>query len=95
MTESTRQQAIELTRMYAITIFLAHGKPLDFYKILWVVHWAVEHFGREVTEHTLADILLEPDFNPDTMTDRLREHLLEYGLKDGAMRAWFERALQA
>ena len=95
MAVSTRQQAIELTRSYAITIFLAHGKPVDFYKLLWVVHWAIEHYGREKTDQALADILMEPDFDSDTIAARLREHFLEYGMKDSAMGSWFARAMKA
>jgi len=38
---------------------------------------------------------LEPDFDPGTIAARLREHFLEYRMKDRAMGNWFARAMKA
>lgn len=89
----TRHQAIELTRNFVSTVSLATGKPMDFYKLLWVIHWAIENFGLEKTQHTLADILVDSDFDPEHTPIVLRDRLFVNRVEQDALEDWFKRAI--
>ena len=89
----SRHQAIELTRNFATTVSLARGKPVDFYMVLWVVHWAIENFGLEKTKDTLVDIMLDTDFDPDNVAMLLRDRLFVGKVEDDILGDWFNRAM--
>jgi len=89
----SREQAIKLTRNFALTVSLAAGKSLDFYRLLWVVHWAIENYGVEKTEQTLSEIMVESDFDPEDVPALLRDRLFTARIQEDALGDWFERAV--
>lgn len=89
----TRAQAIKLTRNFALTISIATGKSLDFYRLLWVVHWAIENYGVEKTEQTLSEIMVDSDFDPENTPVLLRDRLFTTQVEEDTLGDWFERAV--
>ena len=89
----TRAQAIKLTRNFALTVSLAVGKSLDFYRLLWVVHWAIENYGVEKTEQTLSEIMVDSDFDPENTPVLLRDRLFTTRIEEDALGDWFERVV--
>ena len=89
----SRFQAIKVARNFALTASLASGKSVDFYMLLWVVHWAIENFGLEKTEQTLSEIMVETDFDPENAPAMLRDRLFTNRVEEGVLQDWFERAL--
>lgn len=91
----SRQHAIEMTRNYVEVIAFATGKTVDFYQLLWVMHWAIETYGTDKTRQALEDIMLSEDFEPDEMPKALRNLLFNQKIQDGRMEEWFNRAIGA
>jgi hypothetical protein len=89
----TRHQAIELARNFATTISLATGKPVDFYMLLWVAHWAIENYGLDKTRQALVDIMLDTNFNPDNVAIMLRDRLFTDQVEEDILGDWFKRAI--
>lgn len=91
----SRHQAIELTRNFVTTVSLATGKPVDFYMVLWVVHWAIENYGMDKTKETLVDIMLDNNFDPENVAVMLRDRLFTEKIEEDILGEWFKRALSA
>lgn len=90
---SSRQKAIELTRNFVNTVSLATGKPIDFFMLLWVVHWAIESFGEEKTKQTLVDIMLDTNFAPENAAIMLRDRLFVNKIEEDKLGEWFKKAI--
>jgi hypothetical protein len=93
--DTSRQQAIELTRNFCDAISIGGNESPDFYKMLWIVHWAIEQYGWAKTRDTLESIMLSPEFEPAGAPVLLRDTLLEQPAPEDALGTWFTKALQA
>lgn len=93
--DSTRQQAMELTRNFCEAISTDGNYSTDFYKMLWIVHWAVEKYGWSKTRDTLEGIMISPEFIPADAPLLLRDALLNQSVPEDALGTWFVKALQA
>lgn len=76
-----------------MTVSTATGKSVDFYMLLWVVHWAIENFGLEKTQETLADIMVDNNFDPENAAVMLRDRLFVHQVEEETLGDWFERAV--
>ena len=92
--DSSRQQAMELTRSFCDAISIGANQTTDFYKMLWIVHWAIEHYGWKKTRSTLEEIMLTPGFEPVTAPILLRDALLTQQESEGVLGDWFKKAIQ-
>lgn len=54
-----RQQAFELVREFADTWEQGGNGQVDFYKLLWVTHWAVENFGIDRVRQMLFEVMAQ------------------------------------
>lgn len=93
--DTLRQQARELTQNFYDAIVTGLHQPPDFYKMLWIVHWAVEFYGQKKTREVLEEIMLEPDFDPVTAPLFLRDALLKQQPRQDVLGRWFEKALKS
>ena len=92
---SSRQRALELTRNFCDAVSIGAGKPIDFYKMLWIVHWAIEQFGWEKTRDTLETLMVSTEFNPEQAPILLRDTLLKDRVAEDALGEWFVRAIKS
>ncbi len=93
--DSTRQQAMELTRNFCEAISAGGNYSPDFYKMLWIVHWAIETYGWSKTRDTLESIMLMPEFEPANAPILLRDTLLAQPKPEDRLGTWFMKALKA
>ena len=91
----SRQRAIELTRNYAEAINFATGKSVDFYQLLWIMHWAIETHGLDKTRDALENIMLSKDFAPDSTPMLLRDYLLTSKDTEDRLEEWFNKSMSA
>ncbi len=91
----TRQQAIGITKNLAELIYMAAGKELDFYQLLWVIHWAIENHGLPQTRKVVEEVMLAPEFKPENMALALRDALIEHRVKEDRLGEWFQKAMTA
>ncbi len=89
----SRQQAIELTRNYAEAINFATGKTVDFYQLLWIMHWAIETHGLHKTRDALESLMLSQDFAPESTPTMLRDYLLSRKEREEHLEEWFNKAM--
>ncbi len=94
MNES-RQQAIQLTRSFCEAVNICEKTSTDFYKMLWIAHWAIENYGWEKTRQAVEDIMVAPNFKPDKAPLLLRDKLLVRKVNDDCMEEWFKKAMSA
>ena len=92
--DSSRQQAMELTRNFCEAVSTGASQQPDFYKMLWIVHWAIEKYGWKKTHNTLEEIMLGADFNPVTAPLLLRDTLLKQQTSQDVLGDWFNKAIQ-
>lgn len=95
ISSKSRHQAIELTLNFVKTVSVATGKSMDFYMLLWVTHWAIENFGLEKTQRTLAEILVENNFDPENVPIVLRDRLFVNQVEQETLGDWFKRAMSS
>lgn len=91
----SRQQAMELTKSFCDAVSIGSGKTIDFYKMLWIVHWAIEQYGWSKTREMLETIMLAPDFEPVNAPLLLRDALLKQAVQEDPLGNWFVKALQS
>ena len=91
--DSSRQQAMELTRNFCDAISTGSNQTTDFYALLWIVHWAIEHYGWTKTRSTLEEIMLAQDFDPVNAHLLLRDALLQQQASKDVLGEWFEKAI--
>lgn len=89
----SRQQAIGLAKNYVVAISATTGKTMDFYRMLWVIHWSIETYGGKKTRDALENLILAPDFEPERAPEQLRDFILTQALDADAFSAWFKRAI--
>lgn len=91
----SRQQAMDLTRNFCDAVSVGTNQRTDFYKLLWIVHWAIEQYGWSKTRDTLESIMISPEFNPADAPLLLRDALLNHPVPEDALGTWFAKAIQA
>ena len=89
----TRQQALDLTRNFCDAVSVGTRDGPDFYKMLWITHWAIEQFGRRKTRDAMEEIILAPNFEPEKAPDILRDTLLLQQTEHDDLEAWFRKAM--
>lgn len=94
MKQDTRHIAIAMTRSIAQIIEGATDQQVDFYKLLWNVHWAIDYYGVDKTRSTLIEIVLDADFKADELATRLRDTLFQEQMKEDALGDWFTHAMK-
>jgi hypothetical protein len=91
--EDTRREAYQIVKQFRADAVWSGNEELDFFKMLWVVHWGVETYGRHAVRKALADIQKDPEVNAANAPGSLRNTLLRSEEQDG-LAAWFYRALE-
>lgn len=89
----SRQHALFLTKNFVEAISMTTGKKIDFYKMLWIMHWSIDAYGKERTREVLEELILSPGFEPERSPEQLRDLLLKRALEEDAVSAWFKRAI--
>lgn len=93
--DSSRQQAMDLTRNFCDAISLGAHQTPDYYKMLWIVHWAIEKYGWKKTRDTLEEIMLASGFESETAPVLLRDTLLQEQISQEVLGDWFNKAIQS
>lgn len=94
MEKDNRHIAISMTKSISRIVESATGQSLDFYMLLWTVHWAIDYYGVEKTRSTLVDMLLETDFKATDLATGLRDTLFQEQMEMDALGDWFSQAMK-
>ena len=86
---------MHLARSFCDAVSMGDGNGPDFYKMLWIAHWAIENYGWQKTRQTLEEIMLLPDFKPQRAPTLLRDKLMTRQIYDDCMEEWFKKAISA
>lgn len=87
-----RQQAFGLVREFADTWEQGGNGQVDFYKLLWVTHWAVENFGIDRVRQMLFEVMAQSSPLTEDPAERLRLKIMHVNDNIGE---WFKRALKS
>ncbi|NLN92638.1 MAG: hypothetical protein GX130_04910 [Candidatus Hydrogenedens sp.] len=94
MKEDSRHIAISMTKSISKIVESATGESLDFYMLLWTVHWAIDYYGVEKTRNKLVEILLDTDFKAQGLATQLRDTLFQEQMDQDALGDWFVKAMK-
>lgn len=90
-----RQQALELVNDFTdIWVQSGYG-PVDYYKLLWVTHWAVENFGIDRVRQLFIDVITKPGARTEDPAERLRLMMVNARDNIDNIGEWFERAMKS
>ena len=87
-----RQQAFDLAREFADTWEQGGRGQVDFYKLLWVTHWAVENCGIDRVRQMFTEMIAKPESVTEDPAERLR--LMIVNMNDN-IGEWFRRAMKS
>jgi len=87
-----RQQAFELARDFADTWEQGGYGQIDFYKLLWVTHWAVENCGIDRVRQVFSEMITKPGSQSEDPAERLRLMIMHMNDNIGE---WFKRAMKS
>ncbi|HOQ89575.1 MAG TPA: hypothetical protein PLO53_03005 [Candidatus Hydrogenedentes bacterium] len=88
-----RQQAFDLAREFADTWEQSGREKIDFYKLLWVTHWAIENCGIDRVRQMFTEMMVKPELTTEDPAERLR--LMIMNQTEDNIGDWFQRAMKS